>query len=484
MRYGHVIFVGALGAMVVGCGAHGGISPATSAVNAPADKRPVAVASTDAAHAKSRTWIGAGAESDALLVGNEETTLGVWVDAPEAPVAREHAPVDLALVIDTSGSMQGAKIENARAAAKTLIENLKDGDIVSVDRFDDEAKPVVAPTKIDVESRPRIERVIDTLGTGGSTNLFDGLALGESHVARAPDTHNVRRVVVISDGQANVGPSSVAELGLLAERGVRFHAQVTSLGVGNDYDEKTLNALAIRSSGRLYHIDQPEEMAGMLKHELDLLQSTVASDAFVEIVPAPGVQILAADGIRGDLNSDGSMRIPLGALFGGQHREALVRVRVNDTARDANADGAITKPLASVRLHFRDPEEGDLERIQETVAKVSWTKDPNVVANHANAKTQSIMAVQEAAQLEMAAAQSVNQGNFGAADSSLAVAEKKLEERAKTTKDKGARDALEHQAVAVGNARRATKAAAAAPAPAQRSQALQLNKEGMGGMGY
>ncbi|MEO8797437.1 MAG: hypothetical protein ABI551_06095, partial [Polyangiaceae bacterium] len=220
------------------------------------------------------------------------------------------------------------------------------------------------------------------------------------------------------------------------------------------------------------------------KHELDLLQSTVASDAFVEIVPAPGVQILAADGIRGDTNSDGSMRIPLGALFGGQHREALVRVRVNDSARDANVDGAISKPLASVRLHFRDPAEGDLERIQETVAKVSWTKDPNVVANRANAKTQSIMAVQEAAQLEMAAAQSVNQGNFGAADSSLAVAEKKLADRAKTTKDKGTRDELEHQAVAVGNARRATKAAAAAPAPAQRSQALQLNKEGMGGMGY
>ncbi|MEO8875856.1 MAG: VWA domain-containing protein, partial [Polyangiaceae bacterium] len=332
MRYGHVMLVGALGIYAAGCGAHIGSSVANAQspqASAPLPVAPVAVASSDSATVKKGEWIGTGAESDALLVGDAETTLGVWVDAPEAAPSREHVPVDLALVIDTSGSMEGAKIDNARLAAKTLVEALKDGDIVSIDRFDDDAKPVAPPTVITKESRQTIERKIDALATGGSTNLFDGLALGEAHVARAPETHAVRRVVVISDGQANIGPSSPAELGQLAERGVRFHAQVTSLGVGNDYSEQTLNALAVRSSGRLYHIDDPKEMAGMLRHELDLLQSTVASDAFVEVVPAPGVQLISADGIRGDMSSDGSMKIPLGTLFGGQHREALVRLRVS-----------------------------------------------------------------------------------------------------------------------------------------------------------
>jgi Ca-activated chloride channel family protein len=312
--------------------------------------------------------------------------------------------------------------------------------------------------------------------------MFDGLALGEAHVARAPSTHTVRRVVVISDGIANVGPSTPEALGQLAERGVRFRAQVTSIGVGTEYDELTLNALAVRSSGRLYHLTDPKEMTSMLKRELDLLESTVASDAFVEIVPAPGVQVLAADGIRTEWGQGGALKIPLGALFGGQHREALVRIKVRDGG--AIQEGTQSKPLASVRLHFRDPGEGDLERIQETIARVAWTNDPSVVLAHANAKTKSIIAVQDAAKLQMQSAQQVNQGDFAGADRQLAVAEKKLSDQARDSKDDSERQRLSAAAQNIASSRASTKAAAAAPAAARRPAALKLNAEGMSGMGY
>jgi Ca-activated chloride channel family protein len=199
-------------------------------------------------------------------------------------------PVDLALVVDTSGSMAGAKIVNARAAAKQLVEAMQDGDIVSIDTFSDRAETFVAPTVITPDSRERLLAAVARLRPQGSTNLFDGLSLAEAHVAQAPGTHTVRRVVVISDGIANVGPSTPDALGAIAERGLRFRAQVTSLGVGNDYDEHTLNALAIKSSGRLFHVSDPVEMTAFLKKEVELLTSTVASDAFVEVMPAPGAQ--------------------------------------------------------------------------------------------------------------------------------------------------------------------------------------------------
>ena len=92
-----------------------------------------------------------------LLAGTRDTFLGVWVDVPDTrPTTRP--PMDLALVVDTSGSMAGAKIENARAAATTLVKNLKDGDIVSLDAFSrrtqrKDADPADAPRRFDAEAR-------------------------------------------------------------------------------------------------------------------------------------------------------------------------------------------------------------------------------------------------------------------------------------------------------------------------------------------
>src|SRR5207245_2234505 len=146
-------------------------------------------------------------------------------DAPRA-TSKTHAPLDLALVIDTSGSMAGEKITSARAAARTLVESLHEGDIVSIDVFSDEARPFIAPTTITPATRSDVLAAVARLGVGGSTNMYAGLGLGESHVASAPASHTIRRVVMISDGIANVGPSSPEMLGALAERGLSHRAQV------------------------------------------------------------------------------------------------------------------------------------------------------------------------------------------------------------------------------------------------------------------
>jgi Ca-activated chloride channel family protein len=414
-----------------------------------------------------------------ILHGTSDTFLGVWVDVPEIRVEKK-APVDLALVIDTSGSMGGAKIESARAAAKQLVSSLGDGDIVSIDTFSDRAESLVPPTVLNGESRDRLMTAITRLRPQGSTNMFDGLSLAEAHVAQAPPSHTVRRVVVISDGIANVGPSSPAALGAVAERGLAFRAQVTSLGVGNDYDEHTLNALAIRSSGRLFHISEPKEMVAFLRKEVDLLGATVASDAFVEVVAAPGVRLLGSDGIRTDWTGNGALRIPLGALYAGQHREALVHVRVDPP----RFEGAERAPLASVRLVFHDPQDGDLERVQETVARVGMTNDAAMVAKTENARTKAIVAVQDAAKLQIQAAQAVNQGQFMDADKELAQAESRVRAQATATKDDSTKKRLDATAANIAATRRAAGAAAAAPKAVQRSEALKMNKAGMGDMGY
>ncbi len=473
---------------VVGCGASGTAATATPGVpkvqDGAAASQPVVTNQESpepepADRTRQTTWIGASAESEMILNGTSETFLGVWVDVPNIKPASKPA-VDLALVIDTSGSMGGAKIENARSAARQLIQELGDGNIVSIDTFSDRAEALVSPTVLTSESRERLLSAISKLRPQGSTNMFEGLSLGEAHVAQAPQSHTVRRVVVISDGIANVGPSTPEALGLVAERGLKSRAQVTSLGVGNDYDEHTLNALAIRSSGRLFHISDPREMTAFLKREVELLGNTLASDALVEVVPAAGVRLLGADGIRADWQPSGALRIPLGALHAGQHKEALVRVRVDP----ARFERAAQKPLASVRLVFHDPSDGDLERIQETVARLSTTNDSALVAKTENARTKAIVAVQDAGKLQIQAAQAMNQGQFMDADKELAAAEQKVVAQAQATRDAVQKKRLEGAAAQIGATRRAAGAAAAAPKAVQRDEALKTNKAGMDAYGY
>ncbi|MFT3764870.1 MAG: VWA domain-containing protein [Minicystis sp.] len=445
----------------------------------PASAAELAARASDQPVRPSGAWIGAAGESDFVLAGTSDTALGVWVDVPTG-LQKARAPADVAVVIDTSGSMAGAKIENARIAAQRLVDKLADGDIVSLITFANNAEERVSPTTLNAGSRQSIRNVIDGLVPQGGTNMFDGLRWAEGRVSNGPQTHPVRRIVMISDGQANVGPSSPEVLGALAARGADAGVQVSAIGVGLDYDEHTLNALAMQSSGRLYHLDEPRELASILEREIGLLQTTAATAAAIEVMPAPGVQILSADGVRYDAMANGAVQIPLGTMFAGQHREMLIRVRVHAT-------GEGTRPLASVRLRFRDPADGGLERVQETVARYQVTSDRRLVEAHANEKTRTIVATQQAAQITIEAAQQLNDGRYAAADQQLAQAETKLKEAAAHAKSESDRQRVMATVQSISKARAAAKADAAAPPaarPAPRSRALDVNQAGMRAYGY
>ncbi|MDB4941883.1 MAG: hypothetical protein JWP97_1417 [Labilithrix sp.] len=471
-------------ALLTGC-TKGGPGATSAAAAASPGSEAAAIASDGPAPAADRPrpaanglWIGASPEGDLLATGTRDTFLGVWVDVPEArPQARP--PMELALVVDTSGSMAGSKIESARGAAAALVKSLHDGDIVTLDSFSSEAQVLVPPTRLDARSRSEILRQIALLVPQGSTNMFAGLNLAESQLAGAPASHTVRRVVMISDGRANVGPSTAEVLGAVAERGLQHRAQVTSFGVGVDYDEQTLDALSVRSNGRLYHIGEPRQMASVLESELALLDATLASDSFVEIVPAPGVTLVSADGLRTETR-DGAMRIPLGALHAGQHREALVRVRINDPA---TFEGQ-THSLASVRLRFRDAAEGDLERVQEVVARTQLSGDEGAVARSVSSRTKAIVAITEASRSQIQAAQRLSDGRFDEADKDLAKAEHALQAQAAVVTAPAEKKRLQVAAGRVAASRKTAQAMPAAPPAVQRENALRLNADGMHDVGF
>ena len=439
-------------------------------------------AAADRAPGSASGWIEAAAKSDYLLAGAREETVGVWIDVPDvAPHA--HLPTAIALAIDTSGSMDGQKIVQARAAARTVIDELSDGDIVCVLAFNDTARELVRPTVLTPATRASILGTIAELGAGGATNIADALTVGEARLRAAPASHPLRRLMLISDGRATAGSTDRSALANIAEGGQTSGVQVTALGVGLDYDENALNAVAIASSGRLFHLSDPSEMVSIIRRELDLLRATVAVDALVEVVPAPGVRVVGADGQRATWGASGAMRVTLGAIFGGQHRELALRLALDHgTAIEGK------RPLVSVRLHFRDPADGGLQRVQEAVVRSEVTTDPTLVAAHQNTSVLALVTTAEAAQMTVAARDQVSAGSFDDADAQLALAQQRFEEAGRLAANAKDKRRMADAARGVSEQRRHVQAAAsAAPAarPAmQREAALEANDFAMDAFGF
>ena len=435
----------------------------------------------DTAAELNRPWIDSATTSDFLLIGKREQTFGVWVDVPER-LAVDHVPTAMTLTIDTSGSMRGAKIAHAREAAARLINALHDGDQIGIVTFSDRARVLVPPQEIDHHSRQRILNLVEELSADGGTAMHEGLRVAESQLWNTSDSHLVRRLVMISDGKATVGPTEPEELGRVAEVGVDRGIQVTSIGVGVQYDEHTLNTLAIRTSGRLHHVERSAQLPGIVEKEMSLLEATAVADARIELVAAPGVSFVGTDTARSQWGQNRQLVVPLGSMFKGQRRQVLVRAMVDGDGHEG------PRVLASVRLHFRDPAEDGLARVQESVLRATMTDDPDLVAAHENSRMQTLLAVREASSMTSIASKDLNSGDFDKADLALAKAEKKLEQRARHAKTKSERKQVEQSVKRVRRSRAGIRAAkkkppAARPAAA-RSLSLEANDAAMDADGF
>jgi Ca-activated chloride channel family protein len=420
-------------------------------------------------------WINAAPVQSRLVVGSDgQTYVGIWIDTPQGgQVQAQRAPVDLALVIDNSGSMSGEKIANARMAASSLLESLAEGDIVSVYTFSNDVTEIAPPTVVNNMSRGQLIQRVSMIQPMGGTNLYDGLRVGEARLAEAPGTHAVRRIVLISDGMANIGPSSPEELGNLAANGTESGAQVSAIGVGLEYDERTLGALAMRSSGRLYHLEQPSQMAAILRQELNLLDQTVATDAYIEVEPAPGVQLLGVEAASSQ-NVNGHLRVPLGALYGGQHREMLVRVRIPTTS-------AGERQVANAQLVFRDTARAHATHTQAVPLNVALVSDTRAANASRDARVSTMVASYEAAQAQIRAAQQLSQGQNVEAERTLAAAETQLQQVAAAA-PAAQRDRIMRQTESVRRGR-ATAVNAAPASSAGRAGALRINADAYDAMG-
>jgi len=270
-------------------------------------------------------------------------------------------PIHLALVVDRSGSMAGPKMSNAIAAAVGAVERMRDGDRATVVSFDTTARVLLPPTTLDASSRPSVESAIRAMRVGGDTCISCALATATAELDASPGPRDeVKRILLISDGEATTGVRDVTGLRALAARARDRGIGVSTIGVDLAFDQRVMGAIAQESNGRHWFVPDASALTQVFEEELGTLETAVASQAELAIEPAAGVVI--DDVLDRSFRRDaGRVLVPLGTFDAREEKTVLLRVHVP-------ADSNGTQPVARLALAYRDVQHRDEERCAGTLA--------------------------------------------------------------------------------------------------------------------
>jgi len=239
-------------------------------------------------------------DRDAILETEDSTRhLLVEVSAPEGKRSENSEPLNLALAIDTSGSMNSGRLEAAKMAAIQVIHSLTERDHLSLVHFGSDVNVVLKGVPMDRTGKDAAVGAIWKLETAGMTNLSGGWYEAGRCVAEVMDRKDATdgRILILSDGRANQGICDPEQLTVhaqkLAERGV-----VTSaVGIGDGYSPLQLDALADGGGGRLHDAADPEELHEAIIGELSQLRTMVARNMTVT-VESTGAEIQGINKVK------------------------------------------------------------------------------------------------------------------------------------------------------------------------------------------
>lgn len=308
--------------------------------------------------------------SPIILEGTPETNyLKVSLSGQNVD-SKKRVPINLAIVIDKSGSMSGQRIEKAREAAILAVNMLNENDTLSIVAYDSEARVIVPATKVD--NRLRIIGLInENIYAEGGTALFAGLSKGIKQVENQLTKDKVNRIILLSDGQANIGPSSVDELSQLAIIAAKKNIAITTLGIGSDYNELLMSSIASYSDGNHVFVNNSADLENVFVHEFTDLMSAIAQDVVITIQLKNGVKpvrLLGRDGvIKGN-----EITVKMNQLFSNQEKYVLLEV-IPDKGKVGQE-----KTLAQVDLKYDNLLENKTENETQEV-RISYTKDKKMV---------------------------------------------------------------------------------------------------------
>lgn len=266
--------------------------------------------------------------SHGKVMKNDPFNVVFYFESPKETVTKK-MPLNLSIVIDRSGSMaEKGKMEYAKAAAKEFIKRLDHEDRIAIVAYDDKVE-VLAPASLVGPNRDSLIRKIDLLEPRGSTNLSGGMMEGAKQIEKFLEGGSrINRVLVLSDGLANEGVVDLPSLSKMAESLSLKGIQVSTFGMGADFDEDVMTRIADASGGNYYFIQNAQQSAAVFEKERSALSSVMGRNVSLSLTLPKGVTLMDAYGYSyrkiGNLT-----KVNLSDFFSGQKRKIVMSFKTD-----------------------------------------------------------------------------------------------------------------------------------------------------------
>ena len=312
------------------------------------------------------------ARTDRSLIraaGKSVRHVAVTLVAPVSDRDKKRPPVDVAFVLDRSGSMEGEKIVLARDAILQGIAMLQPADRFAVVAYDSSVDVVMPLTPANTEAREAAERLVRQIEPRGGTNLGAGWLAGCQQLAEAQRPSEGARCLLMSDGQANEGITDPGDLERHARELQQRGVVTSTFGVGADFDERLMSGMARAGGGHGYFIREARQIGDLLTSELAESLEVVARRASLSIEAPRGAKVELLNDFDARQESE-TTTVRLGNLVSGQSTTIVLKVTLPDgiegeqavlTIRAGAEEGALDAPPVEVRWTWASHERNDAQ---------------------------------------------------------------------------------------------------------------------------
>ena len=310
---------------------------------------------------------------------------------------------DLVIVLDRSGSMEGQKLHDARQAVIGLLDQLGPDDRLALVTYSNGVQTQSSLVPMNEANRRRLAAAIAHVRAGGGTNLGGGLERGMEVLMQASGDRRQRKVILISDGLANQGVTDPDALGRMASAAVENRFSISTVGVGLEFNEMLMTAIADQGAGQYTFLEDPRVFAQLFESEFQATRHVAATGLNIRIPLEPGVHLVAAGGypIR---HEDGTAIIHPGNLLSGQRKTLFLTFQVPT---------AVEKEILVGRVQVRYQSDGRSRTVSAArPLSVACVPDPAAVMASIKTDAWADQVVQEAfSRLKEAVAADIREGD-------------------------------------------------------------------------